>query len=641
MAGAIIEVKYFNTFILKKVNKTNRPVWNGSFGVPKDLGGYPVLSVATTGGPDTWAIEESRIRGGFNNTTVDFGAKAYIVEEEPKGTRRFNALIYSGIFNSRTGINQTNVFSVGEDITKATDPANGSIQKLYAEDTNLNIFQELKVSRALIDKDAIYAAEGGGTVTASNLVIGVIQPYAGKYGISRNPESFAVYGTRKYFADANNNAILRLSGSGIEEISAYGMKDYFRDNLNLVNNAWSQGKVIGAYDIYSNEYVVSLQDDGGNYYNTLSFDERAQGWVSFYSYEPDQMFSLRNNFYSVKTIGATGIATTTGNAAAPQPQSDFQLIPSTINGAIVPGSTVEGCIAVPCSTPGNFIELGTVSAFDSATSVVTILPPRTYTSDIKFFFGGTLGLYRHYSYDVNRGNFYGVDNDSNITFVFNPNVTSSKTFKTISYEGSNGWECSSFTSDSTGVTKAVDGSWITSNDTTAQINSYGEGEYVLVEATANASAPSTTTNVNLINRVGTIATGGQVSGDGVPIGTTVVSFNATSGDLVLSLPVNILINSVLFFSTYVSQTDYLTVFGTQNPGFDRLYSGFYRKENKYCANLINNSSATSAEVHFGDQMTGIKGFYSVVKLSTDSTTDYGGEKTLFSVSSEYIGNNGY
>ena len=40
-------------------------------------------------------------------------------------------------------------------------------------------------------------------------------------------------------------------------------------------------------------------------------------------------------------------------------------------------------------------------------------------------------------------------------------------------------------------------------------------------------------------------------------------------------------------------------------------------------------------------MTGIKGFYSVVKLSTDSTTDYGGEKTLFSVSSEYIGNNGY
>ena len=62
----------------------------------------------------------------------------------------------------------------------------------------------------------------------SNLVIGVIQPIAGKYGISKNPESFAVYGNRKYFSDENNNVILRLAG-GIEEISSNGMKDFFRD----------------------------------------------------------------------------------------------------------------------------------------------------------------------------------------------------------------------------------------------------------------------------------------------------------------------------------------------------------------------------------------------------------------------------
>jgi uncharacterized protein YPO0396 len=32
---------------------------------------------------------------------------------------RENSLIYSGIFNSRTGVNNTNQFSVGEDITKS------------------------------------------------------------------------------------------------------------------------------------------------------------------------------------------------------------------------------------------------------------------------------------------------------------------------------------------------------------------------------------------------------------------------------------------------------------------------------------------------------------------------------------------
>jgi hypothetical protein len=41
---AVIEVKYFNSFVLKKVLSpapTPIPVWNGSFGIPESLGGYP------------------------------------------------------------------------------------------------------------------------------------------------------------------------------------------------------------------------------------------------------------------------------------------------------------------------------------------------------------------------------------------------------------------------------------------------------------------------------------------------------------------------------------------------------------------------------------------------------------------------
>ena len=79
---------------------------------------------------EDWFIEESRIRGGYNNTSVDFGNKAYIVEESDAQERRQNAIIYSGIINSKTGINNTNQFPIGEDITRAVDPASGSIQKL-------------------------------------------------------------------------------------------------------------------------------------------------------------------------------------------------------------------------------------------------------------------------------------------------------------------------------------------------------------------------------------------------------------------------------------------------------------------------------------------------------------------------------
>ena len=48
MAGAVIEVKYFNTFVLKKtvVNNGDTIIWNGSFGIPKDKGGYDVVAIA-------------------------------------------------------------------------------------------------------------------------------------------------------------------------------------------------------------------------------------------------------------------------------------------------------------------------------------------------------------------------------------------------------------------------------------------------------------------------------------------------------------------------------------------------------------------------------------------------------------------
>ncbi len=636
MAGAIIEVKYFNTFLLKKTVDTGENVlWNGSRGIPSTIGGYPVNPSGTNNTASSWVIEESRIRGGYNNTSVDFGAKAYIVEEEPQGTRRFNALIYSGIFNSRTGINRTNVFSVGEDITKATDPANGSIQKLYAEDTNLNIFQELKVSRALIDKDAIYAAEGGGTVTASNLVIGVIQPYSGKFGISTNPESFAVYGFRKYFADVNNNAILRLSsggsGGGIEEISTFGMKDFFRDELNLVSTNQSNGKIIGAYDVYGKDYIVSMQN--AERFKTLNFDEKPKGWVSLFSYAPDQAFSLRNNFYTVKSVG--GNANVNGAVTA-----STNVIVDGVQNFIEQYSTVELLVnGIPNYTA---VPLGTtVVSFNSATGALVLSGNVTLANNDNLTFGGVARLWRHYDTSVNRGNFYGQDNRTSITFVFNPNPTVSKTFNTIGYEGSNGWDVSSFVSDNTG-TQFVS-SWQNSNDITSQVKSYTEGEYIITQGsgTSLASSVATTVSLDLTTFQGIARAGDVVNGVGVSIGTLVVSYNESSGLLTVNVPLNIASGALLSFSGAVSRSNYLAVFGTINPPNQRNYAGFVLKENKYVANLVNNSIAAPGEVIFGDSISGIKGFYSVVKMSTDGTTDLGGEKTLFAVESNYIINNGY
>lgn len=290
--AAIIEVKYFNSFLLRKtINDSSVPVWYKTPGLQ-------------TNNEKNWIIEESRIRGGYNNTSVDFGVNAYLAAETNNGAILSNSLIYSGILNSRTGVNNTNQFPVGEDITRSLDPSNGSIQKLYAENTNLTILQENKISKALIDKDAIYSAEGSSITTSGAQVIGQTVPYGGEYGISKDPGSFAVYGYRKYFTDKNRNAVLRLSSDGITEISSYGMKDFFRDKFAEIDLNFSEiGKVVGGFDVHTKTYVVSLQNNDGIAYDTLAFDESVKGWVSRYDYKPDQIFSLKNNYFTTFSSG--------------------------------------------------------------------------------------------------------------------------------------------------------------------------------------------------------------------------------------------------------------------------------------------------------------------------------------------------
>jgi hypothetical protein len=234
-----IEVKYFNSFLLKKTLKAidGAALWCGD---PANPDFYPLFPVEVDNTTEAvinknWFVEEARMYGGFNEDEVDLGVRAYLVNDDEDNLELTNSLIYSGIFNNRTGVNNTNVFSVSEDITKSLDPRYGSIQRLYAEDSNLLIFQESKVNAVLIDKDALYTAEGDSNVTSSNSFLGDIRQYMGEYGIGRFPESFSVDGGRKYYADVPNSAIMRLSADGNTEISKYGMEDWFKDNLQLIS----------------------------------------------------------------------------------------------------------------------------------------------------------------------------------------------------------------------------------------------------------------------------------------------------------------------------------------------------------------------------------------------------------------------
>jgi hypothetical protein len=249
-------------------------------------------------------VESDRIRDDFNQPTIQNGVKASTtIAEQYKEERRGNGFIYSGIYNSTSGVNRLNQFIQGEKITKDINPDNGTIQKLFTRNTDIVTLCEDKVVKVLSNKDALFNADGNSNVTATAKVLGAVTPFAGDYGISKNPESFASDQYRCYFTDKQRGAVLRLSKDGLTPISDVGMKDYFSDLM--ADPRLASGSVmLGTFDKRKDEYNITFKS-GKNRVGkitplTVSFNEGAKGWVSFKSFIPESGVSINNNYYTFK-----------------------------------------------------------------------------------------------------------------------------------------------------------------------------------------------------------------------------------------------------------------------------------------------------------------------------------------------------
>ena len=241
-------------------------------------------------------VESDRIEDDFNASTIGKGVRVNsIIQELYKEERKGSSMIFSGIINSTTGVNESNQFLMAQDITKDLNPIHGTIQKLSARGAaargDLIALCEDKVFKILANKDALFNADGNTNLTATKNVLGQAIPFAGEYGISTQPESFASFGFRSYFCDRTRRAVLRLSADGLTVISDKGLKDYFRDEW----TAQSSNKVFGGYDEYTGTYHAKVQGE------QVLFSEAVNGWVTRTSWVPQYSgISLNNNYYTFK-----------------------------------------------------------------------------------------------------------------------------------------------------------------------------------------------------------------------------------------------------------------------------------------------------------------------------------------------------
>tara|TARA_A100001391_G_scaffold56585_1_gene34626 strand:- start:18389 stop:22978 length:4590 start_codon:yes stop_codon:yes gene_type:complete len=211
-------------------------------------------------------VESYKIRDSVSGKTLNFGNRTTTTSSQIyKEAHRFADLTYSGVFNDESNVNKLNEFNLGLANFSPLEDSFGPIRKLYSRRTDILTLQEDKISYVPVGKDLLTDAAGGGALTSVPQVLGVQIARDEEYGISSNPESFAVWGPDKYFVDAKRGVVIRLrgGGSGMESltvISAAGMRSWFRDFF--INSLGTQK--LGGYDPYTDEFVLA-----GNVQNTF------------------------------------------------------------------------------------------------------------------------------------------------------------------------------------------------------------------------------------------------------------------------------------------------------------------------------------------------------------------------------------
>ena len=353
-------------------------------------------------------VESNVIKDLFNESRMSKGViVSTSLDTVPKEENYKNTLIHSGIYNSKTGLNDFNQFIIADNITKDINPDYGSIQKLNTRDADMTVLCEDKIVRLLVNKNSLYNADGTTNVTASDLVLGQDVPYVGEYGISKNPESFVNYGYKSFFTDRNRGAVLRLSQDGLTTISKNGMESYFDKNLR------GEGFLIGSYDAKKYEYnltatlpKITLKAESSIEYTREITMESTVGIIIGMYVDGD---NIQNGSRVV------GINTTT---------NVIEIDKDTLSGGVTGDLDFEEKITVSFNDVSN-----------GWSSFRSFIPEHGLSVRGEYFTYNNGTLYQHYTND--KANFfYNKYYGSSITAIFNDGPDVVKDFKILEYLGS-------------------------------------------------------------------------------------------------------------------------------------------------------------------------------------------------------------
>jgi hypothetical protein len=250
--------------------------------------------------------ESYRYKDQFNGKYLNIDLRPSTTTiEKYREIRRYADMTYSEPYSANTNINGLNEFNLAKANYKDDlDKRYGSIQKLFARESNVLVMQEDKIGQVFYGKDLLYNADGSSNLASIDQVLGEWKPYLGEYGISRNPESFVFDGFNIYFTDVKRGAVMRLAGDGINEIP-FGMKQFFKTQFSNDDDTVKKGGYDANYDEYylydsDDALIRPEQIDCGQSITKINFREAFDLMVNFTPNEGLAGFSFVTNGKPVK-----------------------------------------------------------------------------------------------------------------------------------------------------------------------------------------------------------------------------------------------------------------------------------------------------------------------------------------------------
>ena len=249
--------------------------------------------------PYEFQVEDFNFSDFYESQYTSYGRPRSVADEqgrvERKASIRYSETFQRGsLVNGLTRFYPENIYGDGDGETSSNY---GWIRKIRQRNNVLVVLQELKIGYVPVFQAIVEDQQGAQQYALSTKIFNYVRYNGKNIGMGNAKESYAEWNNNIYFVDPFRSEPVRAGLDGADVISGK-MSKYFK---RVLQQAYEEGKkIIGYYDIFYNEYLLSTETIG---------DILVAASFTQLNWQLDDTYIIPANDISLTANGTKGVAT--------------------------------------------------------------------------------------------------------------------------------------------------------------------------------------------------------------------------------------------------------------------------------------------------------------------------------------------